>query len=385
MHSTRFVIPRSISAYIRGRDWLLLVVVCFLALLFSVAPAQAQVVPPSNFSVPASTGVASWSAVSNASDYYLELEVRRSGLTTTLRPGSHVTSVDFKIAPNATNCCVNGELYRSRIRVVVNSASSDWSSWVNFTFTGSSTITATLVPTPPPPANSDDSDDSDDSSGSSKRATPAARTVPFFPTQDHSQLPAGAEVQSESRWIAFREVSGDAIGNADVREAAISAIDVWGPVGVDALVCFDGAGSLLLLDAAYSPRRLVWLDAYQRDDGKTCARLDRAGTLVLMPMQPGMTLVTPVTPDPIATAAPTTRRHWTVIADSLDQMRTLENCLVSASELLNFRDRPAGRVPRLYIGQSRAIARTDNWFQVEYFGRTGWISAHYVTTEGDCD
>jgi hypothetical protein len=188
-------------------------------------------------------------------------------------------------------------------------------------------------------------------------------------------LPAGAEVQSDSPWIAFREVSGDAISNAAVRETAISAIDVWGPVGVDANVCFSGSGLILLLDTAYSPRRLVWLDSAQRGDGKTCARVDRAGTLVLMPGQ------SKLAPSPIAT----TRRHWTVIADSLDSRRTLDDCEVTASQLLNFRDRPGGRVPRLFIGGAPAIARTDNWFQVEYNGKTGWISSHYVTTSGDCD
>ena len=158
---------------------------------------------------------------------------------------------------------------------------------------------------------------------------------------------------------------------------------IWGPLGVDAEVCFAESGSLLLLDAAYSPRRLVWVDSYRRADGKTCARLDRAGTLVLMPGAPTHTIA----PAAAATKPPATTAFWNpfVIADSLDSRRTLEHCVVSADELLKFRDRPAGRVPRLYIGQARAIARTENWFQVEYEGRTGWISSHFVTTSGDCD
>ena len=93
-------------------------------------------------------------------------------------------------------------------------------------------------------------------------------------------------MQSDSPWIIFREVSGPAIGDPAVRAAAMSAIDVWSPLGVDAEVCFAEDGSLLLLDAAYSPRAQLWMDSYQRADGKTCARLDRNGTVVLMPGQP---------------------------------------------------------------------------------------------------
>ena len=37
----------------------------------------------------------------------------------------------------------------------------------------------------------------------------------------------------------------------------------------------------MLLDAAYSPRRAMPLNAYQRD-GMTCAIIDRAGTVVLL-------------------------------------------------------------------------------------------------------
>ncbi|MYD10900.1 MAG: hypothetical protein F4X02_12765 [Chloroflexi bacterium] len=190
-------------------------------------------------------------------------------------------------------------------------------------------------------------------------------------------MPAGATVQSDSPWIIFREVSGAAIGDPAVRAAAMSAIDIWSPLGVDAEVCFVGSGSLLLLDAAYSPRAQVRMDSYVRGDGMTCARLDRNGTVVLMPNAQPTAAATAV---PEATATPDPY----LIADSLDDMVALENCMVSANDLLNFRESPAGRVLSLYLGSSEASARTENWFKVSYLGEEGWISAHYVTTEGDC-
>ena len=208
------------------------------------------------------------------------------------------------------------------------------------------------------------------------RATATATAPYLYPTQDHSGLPAGATIESDSPWIAFREVSGAAIGDPTVRDNAMSAVDVWGPLGVDAQVCLPGSGSLILLDAAYSPRRPVWLNSQHRN-GKTCAQLNRAGTVALMPAS----LTATPTGQPTGTATPNPH----LVADSLDQRRLLVGCRVTASQLLNFRQEPAGSILSLYLGGSAAIARTDNWFQVMYLGNIGWISAHYVTTDGDCD
>ena len=441
----------------------LLPLVFLLGVFTAIVSAQAPN-PPTGLSVDETTtsdaGKASWTAVSGATAYSLELQVGTTGSVATLFPGN-VTQVNFSSAPNATNCCKNGVAYRTRIKVTTSGGTSAWSDpWVTFTYNGTTTFTGTAftlslslsydynagalrittstsggtgtlattncrygsnsfpcgtgtttlsdvsagtitiiavgergterhtvtktinVPAEPGGPSGFGGDGSD--------ATPSPTLDPQnlpIPTQDHSRLPAGAEARSDTPWIAFNEVSGDAISDPGVRAAAIEAIDIWGPLGVEAEVCFAASGSLLLLDAAYSPRRLVWMDSYRRADGKTCARLDRAGTLVLMPGQPNLALSPIAMPSPIATPSPITTpsRHWALTADRLDSRRPLDDCIVSASQLLNFRDRPGGRVPRLFIGGARAIARTDNWFQVEYLGRTGWVSSHFVTTSGDCD
>ena len=218
------------------------------------------------------------------------------------------------------------------------------------------------------------------SSGRREAATPDPANQPI-PTQDHSRLPAGAEIESDTDWIAFSEVSGAAISNPDVRAAALSAIDVWGPLGVDAEVCFAGYGSLLLLDTAYSPRRLVWLTSYLRPDGKVCAQVNRAGTVVLMPGAPSATL-TP-SPRPAGLPPPPTANPY-LIRDNPATARALSNCMVTSIDLLNFRASPAGPIKSWYAGNAMALSRTRNWFQVSYLGNVGWISAHFVTTTGDC-
>ena len=91
-----------------------------------------------------------------------------------------------------------------------------------------------------------------------------------------------------------------------------------------------------------------------------------------------------MTPTPTSLPASTATPNPYLVADSPASARALENCIVAANELLNFRRQPAGPILSLYMGASNAIARTENWFQVRYLGNEGWISAHYVTTSGDC-
>ena len=64
----------------------------------------------------------------------------------------------------------------------------------------------------------------------------------------------------------------------------------------------------------------------------------------------------------------------------------LVGCRVTTSAGLNFRDWPGGnKIGLVAAGAAMpAIARTSRWFEVEHDGQTGWISADYVETEGDC-
>ena len=203
---------------------------------------------------------------------------------------------------------------------------------------------------------------------------------------DRNCLPAGAKVTSYSPQAHSCEVDAAGVGVQWIIDAGfISAIDVWSPLGVDAEVCFAGIGSLLLLDAAFAPRAVLSWPSYAWA-GKTCARLDRAGTLVLMPGQPSIVL----SPTPTATRAAlptaTATLAWDpyMIADSLDLMVPLENCEVHSLYILNLRESPAGPIMRWFNGITEALARTPNWFQVVDKGELGWISAHYVNTSGDC-
>ena len=65
---------------------------------------------------------------------------------------------------------------------------------------------------------------------------------------------------------------------------------------------------------------------------------------------------------------------------------TLQNCMVTSTHTLNFRDGPGGNVIGAVPHSTTltALERTDSWFKVDYHGAQGWISADYVTTSGTC-
>lgn len=64
----------------------------------------------------------------------------------------------------------------------------------------------------------------------------------------------------------------------------------------------------------------------------------------------------------------------------------LQNCQVTSRDVLNLRREPNGEILDLlpWTTTVPASERRAQWFKVVYKGITGWISANYVTTLGDC-
>ena len=65
----------------------------------------------------------------------------------------------------------------------------------------------------------------------------------------------------------------------------------------------------------------------------------------------------------------------------------LEYCLVTTVDYLNMRNAPAGDQILTVFRPSvtlNAHKRTTGWFQVQFSGQRGWVSADYVTTSGNC-
>ena len=71
----------------------------------------------------------------------------------------------------------------------------------------------------------------------------------------------------------------------------------------------------------------------------------------------------------------------------------VQNCMVTTTEIVNFRETPSGGliivdwIPNSWLPRDAtltALERTSDWFKVDYYGLQGWVSADYVTTRGDC-
>ena len=90
--------------------------------------------------------------------------------------------------------------------------------------------------------------------------------------------------------------------------------------------------------------------------------------------------------DQIGRARPIVGRCDIGAIQSIPVRQELSHCSVITTHGLNLRDDPNGDVIGLVrIHTTLApFARTQRWFNVEYQGAEGWISALYVRTDGDC-
>ncbi|MDE2774851.1 MAG: hypothetical protein OXI77_02820 [Chloroflexota bacterium] len=229
------------------------------------------------------------------------------------------------------------------------------------------------------PARSSRSSRGDDDD-ESPRPTPAPTPTPIRDTLNH--LPAGIQVSNWVDGAQGKRVGAAGVGRADVIEQGIlDAVDVWGFVTPGVEVCFNQPGRVVFLDAAYAPRKLFDLPAYQRD-GMTCTTIDSAGTVVLLrgeslpPQQPQSQPEQSASDAPLSTAVP---------SEPYSQM--LSGCEVRPWANVKFRQSPPG-------GEVIGVTAIRKWlpasekrygyFKVPLWGREGWISGRFVYTRGEC-
>ena len=123
--------------------------------------------------------------------------------------------------------------------------------------------------------------------------------------------------------------------------------------------------TLVFLDAAYTPRKLMPLLSFERN-GMTCGRINRAGTVALL--REPMELDQPIVPaDPVPPAS--------VETPSIP----LNNCLIKLVETLFLRAEPDGEIIGLVWQNSEVPAFEINghWYKVEFEGKTGYISRYF--------
>ena len=242
------------------------------------------------------------------------------------------------------------------------------------------------------------------------------------PADTCSELPLDVMVSSDVEGVQCQIVTGGGIGVMPLDK--YTGVDVWGVEMVNAEVCFAGSGSLAFLDATYMPRRQMDLESSMKD-GMTCANIMHRGTVVMIPdmmmmddmdsmdkmddmmmmddmdsmdkmddmmmmddmdsmdkMDDMMMMDDMDSMDKMDDMS----MEYAMMEDSMDIMVMLIGCEITAEYNLNFRDAPGGDKMGIVAGGATkaASARTTNWFKVEHRDAKGWITAHYVLTEGNC-
>ncbi len=182
--------------------------------------------------------------------------------------------------------------------------------------------------------------------------------------------------------VQCQQVDAAGIGIQSVIDAGfIDAVDVWGYVEQGVEICFPQQGAIVFLDAATAPRSQAPV-AYLARDGMTCAMLDRPGTVVLVPGQ------APALESPVEAATPQSPASETFVG--VPESRSTQ-CQISTTGNLNLRaaatmgDNIIGYVLR--GATLTPLSRTAYWYQVEYQGKQGWMSAspRYVQSAGTCE
>ena len=285
----------------------------------------------------------SWDPTPGATSYGVARE--EFSFSPYVRDIGNVTSYTFAIAhPRGTG------IYDGFTLVAINSGRQ-----------GNSTRTLFVVwediPLPPQPRDDDTDDNGDD-----EPYVPKPTATPIHDTLNH--LPPGIQVSNWVDGAQGRQVNHIGVGREDlIKQGIRDAVDLWGHITPGIEVCFAQPGRIVFLDAAYMPRQLFNLSAYQRD-GQTCATIGRAGTVVLLRGEVPLE----VPPEP-------------------SQPQMLSDCEVWPWENVNFRESPPDG-PVISVTGLRewlpASEKRDGYFKVRRWATDGWISGDYVYTRGDC-
>ena len=229
--------------------------------------------------------------------------------------------------------------------------------------------------------DSDSDSDSDSGADQAPDGAPAEAPKPLVPAFNCSAAQKALIVVSTLRTgVNLQCLGPDGIFQSDlVARGVVMGVDVWGWVRGTVDVCFRQPGDVVFLDAAFSPRQQANVLLYLFD-GMTCAQLDRAGTLVLL-----RTRTTTPGPAPASIQAPAPAQQSSQpVAEPATA--AFKNCMVRATHYVNFRETPGGTlIFTLAPGVTlTAFSKQGDWYNVDFYGRRGWLHGDYATPIGDC-
>lgn len=185
-------------------------------------------------------------------------------------------------------------------------------------------------------------------------------------------LPPSIVISGYGQFTQCKQVgAGDVAIPGLIAQGVIDAVDVFGVVDTQIRVCFRHKGRLKFLDAATAPRVESDLAA-ENVKGMTCGAINRPGTVVLL--QGGETV------DDASDIPP--------VAVETDPIPSTV-CQLTATGYVSLRGGPSvyyARIDAMPQGvRLLGMARTGDWFLVDYKGQRGWASGTYLAASPGCD
>ena len=157
--------------------------------------------------------------------------------------------------------------------------------------------------------------------------------------------------------------------NAGVKDA----IDIWGYAEQQANTCFENSfvgatGGIMFIKNAGLSKIVHASPATTTNGSETCIQTTGPGLVVLVANMP------PGSPQPAPEAAPA------------PEAIPLTDCMTTTTDMLNLRASPGGDVVTIlpYNVTLTTSKLSDGWFEVNFHGTIGWVSAGWVTTSGNC-
>ena len=205
----------------------------------------------------------------------------------------------------------------------------------------------------------------------------AVTPTPRPPADTCAHLPAHITVRGFQPFSTqCRRVGAASVGNADlINRGVIDAVDIWGNVAGEMQVCFQGPGRLYFLDASTSPRLVSDLPE-ERIDGMTCGRINRAGTVALLPGAGAAAEPAVVASESEGAPEPTGPASTT-------------SCQLETTGYLSLRAGPSVNYARiLSMPRGRRLiaqARIGDWFMVNFQAQLGWANQAYLAASPGCD
>ena len=230
------------------------------------------------------------------------------------------------------------------------------------------------------PADGGDDDSPSDTSSKSSAASKSSLTTGQQLNADDTDGVNVASLHGLTSGIEFQRRGQNSVATITspniqqvVAAGIVDIIEVWSFAQQPAEICFDdfkvgSNGGIMFIDKSALQPMVNLAPATTRKGSQTCIGTNGPGYVVLVANMP------PGSPAPAVPVTPT------------PEPQVLTDCMTTTNVMLNLRASPGGEVIAIlpFNVTLTTTKLADGWFEVDFHGTHGWVSAGWVTTSGSC-